>query len=238
MGTEVTVGIDIGTSSVKAIAADGDGNVVARVARAARRARCPRPSASSTTPPRRGATALAARCAELAATSTCAACQRRGDGAVAHRGRRRRDAALARPPLRRRARPRRRRRGRRTGDGSGVPRLRAVDARDGARRRTGYWPAQAVANHALAGEAVLDTTTASTRVPAVRLHRVGRRGRRPSSGVTRRAAARASCRPAWEAGGSAATARRSRRAASTRSPNSSWPAPTSPATCWCCSARR
>ena len=30
MSTEVTVGIDIGTSSVKAIAADGDGNVVAR----------------------------------------------------------------------------------------------------------------------------------------------------------------------------------------------------------------
>src|SRR3954465_11095236 len=30
VGTEVTVGIDIGTSSVKAIAADGDGNVVAR----------------------------------------------------------------------------------------------------------------------------------------------------------------------------------------------------------------
>jgi len=30
VGTEVTVGIDIGTSSVKAIAADGDGKVVAR----------------------------------------------------------------------------------------------------------------------------------------------------------------------------------------------------------------
>jgi xylulokinase len=30
VSTEVTVGIDIGTSSVKAIAADGDGNVVAR----------------------------------------------------------------------------------------------------------------------------------------------------------------------------------------------------------------
>ena len=28
--TEVTVGIDIGTSSVKAVAADGDGNIVAR----------------------------------------------------------------------------------------------------------------------------------------------------------------------------------------------------------------
>src|SRR6185312_13161644 len=30
VGNEVTVGIDIGTSSVKAVAADGDGNVVAR----------------------------------------------------------------------------------------------------------------------------------------------------------------------------------------------------------------
>ena len=29
----------------------------------------------------------------------------------------------------------------------------------------GYWPAQAVANHALAGEAVLDTTTAATAYP-------------------------------------------------------------------------
>ena len=29
MSTEVTVGLDIGTSSVKAVAADGDGNVVA-----------------------------------------------------------------------------------------------------------------------------------------------------------------------------------------------------------------
>ena len=28
--TEVTIGIDIGTTSVKAVAADGDGNVVAR----------------------------------------------------------------------------------------------------------------------------------------------------------------------------------------------------------------
>jgi xylulokinase len=30
MAAEVTVGIDIGTTSVKAIAADGDGDVVAR----------------------------------------------------------------------------------------------------------------------------------------------------------------------------------------------------------------
>ena len=42
MGTEVTVGIDIGTSSVKAIAADGDGNVVAR-ARVAHEVRVPAP---------------------------------------------------------------------------------------------------------------------------------------------------------------------------------------------------
>ena len=42
MGREVTVGIDIGTSSVKAVAADGDGNVVAR-ARVAHEVRVPAP---------------------------------------------------------------------------------------------------------------------------------------------------------------------------------------------------
>ena len=31
--------------------------------------------------------------------------------------------------------------------------------------RTGFWPATAVANHALSGEAVLDTSTASTAFP-------------------------------------------------------------------------
>ena len=41
--TEVTVGIDIGTSSVKAIAADGDGNVVAR-ARVPHEYRVPAPA--------------------------------------------------------------------------------------------------------------------------------------------------------------------------------------------------
>ncbi|MBA2325679.1 MAG: xylulose kinase, partial [Actinobacteria bacterium] len=40
--TEVTVGIDIGTTSVKAIAADGDGNVVAR-ARVPHQLRVPAP---------------------------------------------------------------------------------------------------------------------------------------------------------------------------------------------------
>ena len=39
---EVTVGLDIGTTSVKAIAADGDGNVVAR-ARVPHRLRIPAP---------------------------------------------------------------------------------------------------------------------------------------------------------------------------------------------------
>ncbi len=40
--TEVTVGLDIGTSSVKAIAADGDGNVVGS-ARVPHRFRVPSP---------------------------------------------------------------------------------------------------------------------------------------------------------------------------------------------------
>src|SRR4051812_34696248 len=42
VGVEVTVGIDIGTTSVKAIAADGDGNVVAR-ARVPHRLHVPAP---------------------------------------------------------------------------------------------------------------------------------------------------------------------------------------------------
>src|SRR5690242_12409099 len=43
MGTEVTVGVDIGTSSVKAVAADADGNIVAR-ARIAHEWSVPTPS--------------------------------------------------------------------------------------------------------------------------------------------------------------------------------------------------
>ena len=43
--TEVTVGLDIGTSSVKAIAADGDGNVVAH-ARVPHEYRVPAPAAA------------------------------------------------------------------------------------------------------------------------------------------------------------------------------------------------
>ena len=44
MTTEVTVGIDIGTSSVKALAADGDGNVIAS-ARVPHEVRVPSPGA-------------------------------------------------------------------------------------------------------------------------------------------------------------------------------------------------
>ena len=67
--TEVTVGLDIGTSSVKAIAADGDGNVVGS-ARVPHRFRVPSPAASSTTPTRRGGAVPKPRW-RLSATPRC-----------------------------------------------------------------------------------------------------------------------------------------------------------------------
>ena len=87
-----------------------------------------------------------------------------------------------------------------------------------------FWPAQAVANHALSGEAVLDTTTATLALPlfdwtgwddsvaatlgvtVAQLPRLVPDGRGSRTARRRRAG-------------------RSRRAASTRSPSSWWPAP-------------
>ena len=66
---EVTVGIDIGTSSVKAVAADGDGTVVAQ-ARIPHDVQVPAPD-SSTTPRSRGRPDPSARLPR-SATSTCA----------------------------------------------------------------------------------------------------------------------------------------------------------------------
>ena len=59
-----------------------------------------------------------------------------------------------------------------------------------------------------------------------------------SSGITRRRSCRASCRPGGRRARSTATVPRSRRGASTPWPSSSSPAPTSRATCSCCSAPR
>ena len=69
--TRVTVGIDIGTSSVKAVAADDDGNVVAS-ARVPHEVRVPAPSASSTTPTSRGGAVRARRSRPSPGISTCA----------------------------------------------------------------------------------------------------------------------------------------------------------------------
>ena len=174
VGTEVTVGIDIGTSSVKAIAADGDGNVVAPRARPARRAACLRPSGSSTTPTSPGATVRVAALAELgdldvsgvsvAAMVPSLTAVDAGGAPLApgllygdERGRTGVECTA-----------RRRRVGR-------VPRVRALAARTRCPDAHGFWPAQAVANHALAGEAVLDTTTASLAHPLFDWVGVGRR---------------------------------------------------------------
>jgi xylulokinase len=159
---EVTVGIDIGTSSVKAIAADGDGNVVAS-ARIPHGVRVPTPSRLEHD------AAVAWRTGSLAALAALGDLDVRGVSV----------AAMV-PTLA-------------AVDGDGVPRswgllygdergrtgeiglgadataggflgfLRWLAAHE--RDARGFWPAQTVANYALSGEAVLDTTTATLAHP-------------------------------------------------------------------------
>ena len=162
MGTEVTVGIDIGTSSVKAIAADGDGNVVAR-ARVPHAVVVPAPeqfehdaAAAWHDGPRRALAELgdldvrgvsvAAMVPSLTAVDAHGAPlapgllygdERGRTGAVAH--------------------------GADDASGGFLGYVRWL--RDAVPDAHGFWPAQSVANHALAGEAVLDTTTASLAHP-------------------------------------------------------------------------
>jgi xylulokinase len=160
--TAVTVGIDIGTSSVKAVAADGDGNVVAR-GRVPPAVRVPAPerfehdaAAAWRDGPRRALAELgdldikgvsvAAMVPSLTAVDADGTPlapgllygdERGRTGSVAHGA----DDA--------------------SGGFLGYVRW-LEEAVPGAH---GFWPAQAVANHALAGEAVLDTTTASLAHP-------------------------------------------------------------------------
>ena len=90
---EVTVGIDIGTTSVKALAADEDGNVVAR-SRVPHEIRDPRGGpVRSTTPTRAWRGGPRAALDALGARRRAGRGERVRDGAVAHRGRRRRGAA-------------------------------------------------------------------------------------------------------------------------------------------------
>ncbi len=162
MAREITVGIDIGTSSVKAVAADADGNVVAS-SRVPHEIQIPAPDrfqhdAGSAwrdgpvaalaalhldAPP--DAVSVAAMVPSLTAVD--------GDGVPCTPGLLYGDG-----------------RGRsETGGGNPIESRELIQflrwTHEQRPDAAGYWPATAVANHALSGEAVLDSSTASTAFP-------------------------------------------------------------------------
>jgi xylulokinase len=159
--TEVTVGIDIGTSSVKAIAADGDGNVVA-TARVPHRFRVPTPlrfEHDANEAWRRGPQTALDALGDVVAAGVSVAAMVPSLTAVDAAGvpitpgllygdERGHHGARAGHPAE-------------SGELLAFLRWTVGKAPDAA----GYWPAQAVANQALAGEPVLDTTTAATAYP-------------------------------------------------------------------------
>ena len=163
MGTEVTVGIDIGTSSVKAIAADGDGNVVAR-ARVPHSVVVPAPERfehDAAAAWRDGPRAALAELGDLDVRGVSVAAMVPSLAAVDEQGtpltpgllygdERGRTGVAAQAG---------------TDDASGGFLGYVRWLHDTVPSAHGFWPAQSVANHALAGEAVLDTTTASLAHP-------------------------------------------------------------------------
>jgi xylulokinase len=163
VGSEVTVGIDIGTSSVKAIAADGDGNVVAR-ARVPHAVVVPAPerfehdaTAAWHDGPRRALAELGdldVRGVSVAAmVPSLAAVDARGkplSPGLLYGDERGRTGVASRSG---------------TDDASGGFLGYVRWLHEAVPDAHGFWPAQSVANHALAGEAVLDTTTASLAHP-------------------------------------------------------------------------
>ncbi len=164
--TEVTVGLDIGTSSVKAVAADHDGNVVA-TARVPHDVGVPSPGRfqhDAEVAWRRGPReAYAAVSTDLDVLGVSVAAMVPSLGAVDSEG------IPITPGLLYGDERGRAGGGRERADGSpaesgellGFLRWCAAEAPDAA----GYWPAQAVANHALCGEGVLDTSTAASTFP-------------------------------------------------------------------------
>ncbi|GMU79168.1 MAG: D-xylulose kinase [Acidimicrobiia bacterium] len=164
----VTVGIDIGTSSVKAIAADDEGRVVAR-ARIPHELRVPTPGRFEHDPdtawrhgPRAALRAIEAEVTRERIAGVSVAAMVPSLTAVDARGRALLPGLLygderGRPPESGR---------------DGKPVVEHGELRSFARwmvahapDAVGLWPAQAVANHELAGEAVLDTSTAAVTVP-------------------------------------------------------------------------
>ena len=166
----ITVGIDIGTTSVKALAVDGDGTVLAR-------ARVPHAVESP-------AADLFQHDADKAWRRNVRTAFRRVSGGLDIRGV---NVAAMVPSLVCR------RSSRATDDARaayGDARGGAVSGEDTGRERrvvsflhwcaqqapdaAGFWPAQAVANHALTGIGALDTVDGNDHAAAVRLHGVGR----------------------------------------------------------------
>lgn len=193
MVTEVTVGVDIGTTSVKAVAADGDGKVVART-RMPHELVVPVADQLEHRPDqawRQGVLdALVAVSRDLDLVAVNVASMVPSLCAVDRDGRARTPGLLygdARSGLRVGSDPSQ------SGEAVGFLRWCAAEAPDAA----GFWPAQAVANHALCGEAVVDSTTAMTMLPLFDL-------RGWDEDVTRSAGAAVDQLPRIVAGGEAA----------------------------------
>jgi len=159
---DITIGIDIGTTAVKAVAADEDGHVTERV-RIPHQLRVPAPDLlehDADEAWRRGPLAALDRLAGPDARAVAVAAMVPSLTAVDAAGRavtpgllygdaRGRVPAAADQPL-----PA-------VGEAAEFLRWTATEAPDAA----GYWPAPAVANHALAGEGVIDFATAATAFP-------------------------------------------------------------------------
>jgi xylulokinase len=158
---DVTIGIDIGTTSVKAVAADEDGQVLART-RIPHHLRVPtadRLEHDADEAWRRGPLAALAELARPAAKAVTVTAMVPSLTAVDTAGRPITPGLLYGDA-----------RGRSPGaapasvlSGEAVEFLRWTVGE--APSAHGYWPAMAVANHALAGEAVIDNATASTCYP-------------------------------------------------------------------------
>ncbi len=160
---EITVGIDIGTGSVKAIAADADGNVVAR-SRVPHALQIPQPDQMQHDADeawRRGPRAALEQLGDVRPRAVSVAAMVPSLTAVDADGIPRAPGLLYGDA-----------RGRTAEAGAGVNPAESGELlaflrwlRDAYPGATGFWPAQSVANHALSGEAVLDTSTASTAYP-------------------------------------------------------------------------
>jgi len=160
MSPPVTVGIDIGTSSVKAVAADEEGHVVAsaRVPHEMRVTSPGRLEHDANDAWRAGPRRALAELGDLDVRGVSVAAMVPSLTAVDA------DGVPTQPGLL-------------YGDDRGHTNVRGNPVESGellafmrwlvheAPNAHGYWPAQAVANHALGGEAVLDTSTAATAYP-------------------------------------------------------------------------